>query len=282
LYWAGRICWIGLWDGANVLSLLFVTAVPFAIEMILGPWKWPARLVAIASMVFIIQGMILAESRGALLALGVVCVLYAVRRIGALGLGVGAIALVGVMAVAPSRMTHLEMDDTSDGQSSKQRVDMWAEGFEMLKNNPVLGIGKGEYAQYTGFLIAHNSFIQNMGETGVVGLFVWLSLIFVSFKGLGAVSRAAPRLSPELVSISRAVNVAFVGYLATSLFITTDFEPLYILMALSAIAYDLARRELGGDLRIEFGLNEIATVGAYEAGGIVVMYLVTRTLSAMM
>src|SRR4051794_14913086 len=49
LYWDDRISWIGLWDGANVLSLVFITAIPFVLDMVFGRWNLAARLVAAGS-----------------------------------------------------------------------------------------------------------------------------------------------------------------------------------------------------------------------------------------
>jgi hypothetical protein len=279
MYWGGRIRWVGLWDGANVLSLLFVMAIPFAIEMIFSAWNFALKLFALVSLGLIVQGMILASSRGAWLALGVVMLFYAIRRIGSFGLIVGGVAMVGVMAVGPSR--SLSMDkESADGQSAAQRVSMWAEGLEMLKYNPVLGIGKGQYARYTGFLIAHNSFIQNMGETGLIGYFIWLGAIYLTCKLLIAMSRVSGDLSPPLASMARGVFAAFVGYLATSMFITTDFEPLYVLMALAAVCFDLARRELGGKLPLPVKPSDLAVIGGLEVGTIAAMYAITATLSA--
>jgi O-antigen ligase len=278
MYWGGRINWVGLWDGANVLSLLFVMAIPFALEMILSAWPFPFRIAGLLGLGLIVQGMILASSRGAWLALGVTLLFYAVRRIGGMGMVVGGVAMAAVMAAGPSR--SLAMDSSADGKSASQRVDMWAEGLEMLKYNPVLGIGKGQFAGYTGSLIAHNSFVQNMGETGLVGYYLWLGAIFLSFRLLMSLSRVSSSLSPPLSSATRAVHAALVGYLATSFFITTDFEPLYILMALAAVCFDLARRELGPALEIPFKPADLGTIAGLEVATIVVMYAVTAALSA--
>jgi len=279
MYWGGRIRWVGLWDGANVLSLVFVTAVPIALEMIFGPSKFWQRLLALVAVSLVFVGMFLAASRGAFIALGVVFICYFVRRLGKAGLLVGAVALVGALAVGPARMTHLDMDKSADGESASQRVDMWAEGLEMFKYNPVFGIGKGQFASYTGFLIAHNSFVQNMGETGGFGLFMWLGLIYLSFRCLNTVSRVEDRLSPALASITRAIYVSLVAYLATSFFISTDFEPLYILMAFSAICLDLARRELKEDLPVAIGTYDWFKIGGLECATVLGLYAITATLS---
>ena len=77
-----------------------------------------------------------------------------------------------------------------------------------------------------------------------------------------------------------ALLAAFSGYLAASFFVTTDFEPLYILMALSAVVLEVGNREGRlADSLLTFRLPEIRTVFAMSVAGIVVMYVVTAALS---
>lgn len=281
MYWGGRIRWIGMWDGANVLSLIFVTAIPFVLEMVLGPWPFIGRIVAAASGGLILTGMGYAASRGAGQALVLVLLFYFKKRLGAIGFGIGGVAVLGLLLVAPARFTHLETDDGSiDAESSNERIDMWAQGLEMFKYNPVFGIGKGRYASYTGSLIAHNAFIQNLGETGFVGVTLWLGLIYYPIKRLRKVLEYEESLSPHLRSMARAVLLSFVGYLAASMFISTDLEPLYILMALSGVMLDIARHETGEPMPVSFGVPDIAGIMCMTSVGIVGMYILVRLLGS--
>jgi putative inorganic carbon (hco3(-)) transporter len=206
MYWGGRIRWVGMWDGANVLSLVFVTSIPFVLELLFGPWPIIARLLAAGAGALIMTGMGYAASRGAGLALLVVLVLYFGKRLGKTGILIAPVLIVGLLAVAPGRFTHLGTTDGSDdAESSMERIDMWAQGLEMFKYNPVFGIGKGQYAGYTGSLIAHNAFVQNLGETGFVGVMIWLTLIYYPIKRIRAALQS-PHLSPKLKSIGRATS----------------------------------------------------------------------------
>ena len=72
--------------------------------------------------------------------------------------------------------------------------------------------------------------------------------------------------------------LAFVGYLAASLFISTDIEPLYILMALCGVTLDIARRETGQPLPISFGLADAGAVVAMGLCGIAAVYTVVRVV----
>ena len=76
--------------------------------------------------------------------------------------------MLGLIAIGPSRLSQNAAED-SDDSSSRHRVDLWSEGLEMFKDNPVLGVGKGQFVGYTGTQVAHNAFIENLGETGLSG-----------------------------------------------------------------------------------------------------------------
>jgi O-antigen ligase len=281
MYWGGRIRWVGLWDGANVLSLLFVIALPLAIDMVIGRWSLMTRLIAAPSLVLLTIGLFLAASRGAWIAAGATLLLYFRNRMGKAGFVIGAMVVAGMVVFGPERLSHLGVAGTdADTESAAGRVSMWAEGLEMFKYNPVFGIGKGHFAAYTGSLIAHNTFVQNMGETGMLGLFAWVGLIYVSIRGLRAACAVDSQVSAPLRATAGALLAAFTGYLAASFFITTDFEPLYILMALSAIVVEIGRREAGlSESLFAFGVREMRTVAALSASGVVVMYIVTAMLS---
>jgi O-antigen ligase len=278
LYWAGRICWVGLWDGANVLSLLFVATLPYAFEIVTGKWSFFAKLVALASGVLILQGMILAASRGGWLSLGVIVLVYFRQRVGKLGLVIGAMCILALVAIGPSRLTQNAGQDADDA-SSRHRVDLWAQGLEMFKYNPVLGVGKGQFAGYTGTQVAHNAFLENLGETGFVGAFAWVGLIYLSFKSLRLVMRRSAELSPQLKGLTQATFVSLVGYLSASMFINTDFDLLYISMGLAAALLAVARRELKDGIEVTFGFADMRNIALLVVGGVVYMYAVTAALS---
>ncbi|UCF69322.1 MAG: O-antigen ligase family protein, partial [Acidobacteriota bacterium] len=262
MYWGGRIRWVGLWDGANVLSLVFVTAFPFILELFFGRWGLSGKLIAVASGALTLTGLYLANSRGGYLALAVTMLVFFRHRIGWKGVIIAALLIAVVFSVGPSRLAELEGSD----KSARNRVDMWAEGLEMLKYNPVFGIGKGEFGSYTGTLIAHNTFIETMGETGFVGLFFYIGLIYVAFKCLFHVLRVSEKLSPRLVSLTQALLASLIAYLSASMFISTDFEPIYLLMGLSAAVFRMASQAQGVRLSFEFGLIDVAAVGARVDG----------------
>ena len=143
----------------------------------------------------------------------------------------------------------------------------------------IFGIGRGEFQHYTKSRVAHNAFVQNMGETGLLGLFFWVGMIYFALKCLSAVSKAEG-LPPHLVSMGRGVSVSLIGYIAAASFITADeSELLYILMALAAATWVIARRQAGAPVSFRLTRLDVRNIACIEIAGIACMYLVTLTLS---
>ena len=131
--------------------------------------------------------------------------------------------------VAPSHLTAVK----DESHSAQHRVEMWAEGVEMVQTNPVFGIGKGNYRNYTSMLIAHNSAIEIMGETGIPGLYLWFSLIYLAVKGL-FLYRVGPYNEVDK-AYATALALIMVGYIVSSMFVTLEYETLYMLLGLCAV-----------------------------------------------
>jgi O-antigen ligase len=102
----------------------------------------------------------------------------------------------------------------------------------MAQSNPVLGIGRGQFMSYTGLLIAHNSAVEIMGESGFVGLLLWLGIIYCGMKGTLLAAREAE--DPVDRAYARSVALSVAGYVVSSMFVTLEYETFYFLLALAA------------------------------------------------
>jgi len=114
-----------------------------------------------------------------------------------------------------------------------------AAGLEMAKENPIFGVGKMRFKDSarhkTGLsLIAHNSYVENLGETGFPGLFVYIALSYLSIKGLWHVSKQVSDSKDR--SLALALLASICSYAATSMFVTTDFILFYVQLGI-AVAF---------------------------------------------
>lgn len=185
---------------AGTLVLLF--PIPFA-ELIFG-WGgkvWLERIVLVGLCGLYAGTMVIAQSRGAVLAVGVVMVVYVVMRWrwSWVGILVGGAVLSGViMRVGINEMMGFLM--TSPGLGGIEgRVELWSRAIYMIQDFPFTGVGIGLYSPvadtlYPFFLMApgqishaHNLFLQIAVDIGLPGLIAWLGCLLVSFWMAGKI-----------------------------------------------------------------------------------------------
>ena len=77
--------------------------------------------------------------------------------------------------------------------SSGIRLEMWKASFEVIKENPIIGIGEDNYAKYQkklidqgkidkfagNFLHPHGEYITSLVEQGVIGLLAFILVLFI-------------------------------------------------------------------------------------------------------
>ena len=236
---AGRTRWINIFDGPGVFCVVYTITLPFAMQYLGKPFPVQRRLLAVSAIGLLLVATYYTGSRGGFLATVGLFGLYLLTKVNISPtrmLLVGAV-LFGALVLAPAHLTS-----TSDSHGSAQhRVSMWGEGIEMVQHNPVFGIGKGNFLAYTGRLIAHNSMVEVMGETGLPGLFFWLGIIYMGFKTLAAGYRESQDAINRAYVLALGLSVA--GHLLSSMFVTLEYETFYFLLALmAAVGNNLATR----------------------------------------
>lgn len=229
-----RTKWVGIFDGPGVFAVIFTTALPFGIQYIAKAYPaWIRMLATFVVVPMLLLGLYYTGSRGGMLAGATIIGMYVLARIRLSLPKLVAVAVLGfaMLMLAPSYLT-----DTRDSSGSAQnRISMWAEGIEMVQQNPVFGIGRMQFGNYTGSLIAHNSAVELMGETGVPGFFFWVGIIYLGLRNL--VLRGREATDPKERGLLLALGISLLGYCVSSMFVTLEYETFYFLLALtSAVA----------------------------------------------
>jgi O-antigen ligase len=226
----GRARWIGIFDGPGVFCVLFTIVIPFLLVQVGKGYSKGTRVYAVFALALMLVATYFIGSRGGMVAtLAIFGIYFLVKSKLSLRAMVACGALGGaVLMFAPSHLTTVR-----DSQNSTQyRVEMWAEGLEMMKHNPVFGIGRGNFKKYTSKLIAHNSAVEIGGETGLVGLFLYFGLIYFSIKS--ALHARKQFTEPRDKDFCLAAVLAVVGYLISMMFVTLEYETFYLLLAMCA------------------------------------------------
>lgn len=271
MYWAHRIRWVGLFNGANSLILAFIIVIPFLLEYLFGDYSLWQKTFAAIGMSLVTTAFYMANSRGGFLALLIVLVFFVSMKLKNLR-GVGLALIVGMLLLffaAPSRMG--EIDDPEN--STRGRIEAWSESIDMVKYvDPVFGVGKGQFTKYVR-RVAHNAFMQQFAETGLLGAYFWLGVIYASMKGMAKIM-SNDGLSPEKVSLYRGYLLGVIGILAIGMFISEDHELMFIWLAVCTAI------QMVENIEISFDRSDIAKLAALEITLIVLVYVAVNAYNA--
>lgn len=116
------------------------------------------------------------QSRGGLVAALLVPGVYVVRRYGIK-------SVIPAMAVALPVLLLGGRSGENAEQSTLERYEAWSTGIGMFKSNPIFGVGARQFGEHH-YLTAHNSFVLTFAELGFPGFFIFVTIIYLSFKSL--------------------------------------------------------------------------------------------------
>lgn len=224
----GRVRWIGIFHDPNDFALLINSVIPFVlVSMFERERNLPERIGLLLISVLFLLNIYYTGSRGGYVALTAVVVFLSLQRWGMLkGAIAAAVFLTVVLLFAPSRLENLSPHEAS----ASGRIYAWTKGLVMLKSRPVLGIGYMRFTAVHG-RAAHSAFVSCFAEMGILGYFVWLSIIYGSFADLVA-ARKAP-VSKQHRKYAGMLLLSLTGFLGSALFLSQAYNPmLYLLCAL--------------------------------------------------
>jgi O-antigen ligase/polysaccharide polymerase Wzy-like membrane protein len=116
------------------------------------------------------------QSRGGLVAALLVPGVYVVRRYGLKSI------IPAMMVAVPVLLLGGRSGENAE-QSTLERYEAWSTGIGMFKANPVLGVGARQFGEHH-YLTAHNSFVLTFAELGFPGFFLFVAIMYLSFKSL--------------------------------------------------------------------------------------------------
>ncbi|MBD1582146.1 O-antigen ligase family protein [Pseudoalteromonas sp. S16_S37] len=247
----------------NDLSLVLMFPVSFLAAELFdqGNNKW-RRLAAAIGLMLVISGVIATQSRGGLLGIAAVMSFFIYQRVKN-PIIVGAIGLVGMLAM----MLFAGISDRQSGGASEEGVDAsamgriyaWQAAINMALSNPLTGVGVNNFFVNYYFYsphwdgknhAVHSTWFQVLGETGFVGLLVFIMLIVGIFRSLARIERLnALNKDNQLIVNSMALKAGMIGFMVSGTFLTQAFTwPLYIILSLTIALEKLSADKAKGEL----------------------------------
>lgn len=262
----GRITWVGIFNDPNDLALGLVVAMGILLAFIFGNTKLFPKIISIPLLGILLYALYLTNSRGGYLAFAGTILFYFLRKFRkkSLAISLGGILLLLIFLLGPSRLSAISISE----DSAYGRIDAWYEGFQMMKKAPLFGVGYGMFTEDY-HLTAHNSFILVAAEEGLVGLFLWIALIYSCFKGLFILIKNNQSSRPYLSGL----EASLFGFLCASYFLSRSYTTIpYIMFALAtAFIYTLLKKE-----DYSFGFKDLKFSGVLSMAILFITWLAMR------
>jgi putative inorganic carbon (hco3(-)) transporter len=278
----GRPYYLGIFNDPNDLGQLFVLALTFALYLVTITSTGFRRLLLWISMAWMFYGIMLTNSRGALLAALVVVAIEGWRRYGKV-----AVITAGVLAL-PALFAVTRLNQLSAGeQSANDRIQAWYEGIQMLRSHPFFGVGFGNFTDFND-LTAHNFIVLPMAELGFFGFALWFGLIWYSVRMLWWVAygpharlREPMTFAPDSeqgreILAGRALMLSLIGFGICAFFLSQSYKaPLFLLCGLAVARFTAASRVLPNPPTFRL-LPELPRLGGLALACIACMWLVVK------
>lgn len=245
-----RARWVGVYADPNHMAMNLALVVPLAVAFLArkdSPWVW--RLACLAAAGLAVTAIVFSHSRGGFIGLSLAMALWAVREKRRMqAVVVGSIFVLGLLVFAPK--SFWERNETvatfHEDASAMGRVYAWQVASRISLDKPLLGVGLGSFRyawpmyappEAHRAYVAHNIFLDVIGELGWVGL-----AFFLVFAGGAAGGAFAASRDAEMGWLARALSASMVGYLVCDLFSGYILSAhCYVLFGLAAAAQRIAR-----------------------------------------
>lgn len=244
----------------NSLALALIMMLPFMHYLrTVTESRW-VKLGILGMMGLTLISILCSYSRGALLGVGMMLFALLLKTRHRLVVGV---LILGVAGGAMMLMPHQwyarmqSIDNYQHDESAQGRFQAWTFAFRLALDHPFVGggqlIGRDD-ALFKHYVpdaptsrAAHSIYFQVLGETGFVGLGLYLLLLLLSFRVASNIIRLT-RNRPELAwarTLAGMTQVSLVGYCVSGSFLSLGFFDLYYaVVAIIAVTHFVVQREI--------------------------------------
>jgi probable O-glycosylation ligase (exosortase A-associated) len=232
----------------NDLSLVLLFPVSFLCAEVFSRDRHKMiRLLALLILLSVVSGIIATQSRGGLLGIVAVVGYFFHQKIkrpmltAAIG-GFGLLVLVALAGIG-DRQSGGQSESGVD-ESAMGRIYAWQASINMAVAHPLLGVGVDNfYSNYFYYSphwdgknhAVHSSWFQVLGETGFVGLFLFLLLLCTIYKILRRILICQNHSkNPEITLTAHSLRGGLLAFAVSGTFLTQAFTwPIYIILSLA-------------------------------------------------
>jgi O-antigen ligase len=268
----------------NYLAAFLVPAIVFALFMFAARRGIFQRWLLMSSIVICSLALFRTESRGGLVASGVVLVvavfLSGPVRFRSMVL-ISTVASFGVfyftLVAPPEALARITEFRANQGSG---RVDLWEVAVQVFRDHPLIGVGAGNFRvvepayaitdinlRSTHLVVdltkvVHNTYLHLLTEIGLIGLALFVSIIVAALAlGMRAIKEFSEQRDSEMEILARGLVVGTIGMLAAFFFISAQHEKqLPLLLGAIAALSGICRRANMMRSAIEPDITQIRSV----------------------
>ena len=224
----------GIFHDPNDLAMILVTGAAVAICFAANPALGMRRILLLPLVGLFGYAIYRTQSRGGLLALMAALASLLHARWGWKRTALAAaVALPLLLAASKGRMmSYADAMDSKEG-TAQARLQLWSDGLQLLKQQPVFGIGEGNYGKNAG-QVAHNSFLHAFTELGFFGGPLFLGAFLAGFMMLYRLrGEEALAENSELARLLPYVTAMLVGFAVSMFSLSQNYTvPTYMMLGL--------------------------------------------------
>ncbi len=229
----------GWMDDPNYFALLLNTTIVLAYFFLINENKKFYKILYIFAIILMIVGIVLSMSRGGLIGLFILTIIAVFRERKRKYFWVFVVIILFLFVSLYGeyilrRLETLQNLGSSRDQSIYIRSTLISVGIKDILKSPLLGIGFGDYPESVSHyyshhsvvhFIAHNIWLQLAGETGIIGLIMYLGIIFSSLILINrAINDIRDRQDNALLKYLNAIKYAQLAYFIPASFLSVHLH----------------------------------------------------------
>lgn len=278
----GRLAGIGdaLLSNPNDLAMNIALNWPLCLLFFLTSRGVLKKLFWAFAMLVMIYALMATYSRAGFMALTIAIIIclweFGIRGRRVYLVGIAGLCLMGSVIVAPGNyLKRLEtlvgkfQEGDYDRGSAEAREALLVLSLKVTATHPVFGVGPGNFPAYTGkWLVTHNTYTQLSSECGIIGLLLFLMLLWKAFRTLRQLRRMPPSQEKEDSHLyTSAFTASMAAYLLGAFFSSSAYElfPYYLViyvMLLHQLSFKAKAAETAKPARAVAGIRPRAYTSA--------------------
>lgn len=224
----------------NYFTVSSLVALPMALYLILVRRPLWERFFCLVCLVVTFLAVMVAASRGGflgLMAAFAVVLWHSKQRVR--NLVMASVLLIPISLLAPSSPVRRFLHPVrGDMEGEQKRLVVWKAGLRMIADAPLLGIGLGNFkpvvpeyedpsADMEVETVAHNAYVEVAAELGLPALFLFVGILYFSYRSLGRTRRLAAEHGPPLLQqVALGLQAGVAGCAVAIFFVSGQYQKL--------------------------------------------------------